>query len=90
MNFQAKNLMELVGKKSPTDRYKKFIIRLLNCLRDARSTQAISNKEIAFLLNKIKERDEVIDSLRRKNLLLMTWKKEHEKNLKSPKVDVLV
>lgn len=90
MNFQAKNLMELVGKKSPTDRYKKFIIRLLNCLRDARSIQAIRNREIAYLLNQIKERDVAIDSLRRKNSLLMTWKKEHEKNLESPKLDVLV
>ena len=90
MNFQATALIELVGKKSPTKKYQNFIIRLLNCIRDARSKEAVSNHEKIYLLNQIKERDEAIDSLIKKNLILTSWKEEHENSNKRPRLDIKI
>lgn len=72
MNFQAKNLMELVGKKKPTNWRRKFVIRLLNCIRDLRSNECIQKKQINYLLNQIEQRDKMIDELRDKNIALLS------------------
>jgi len=70
--------MDLVGHKNPTIRYKKFISRLLNCIRDKNVTEAICKKEKEYLLKQIEERDLMIDTLIKKNDALMRWKREHE------------
>lgn len=72
MNFQAKDLMELVGNKKPTNVRRKFVIRLLNCIRDLRSNACIQKKQIHYLLNQIEQRDKMIDELREKNIALLS------------------
>lgn len=79
MNFQAKDLIELVGEKKPTNPRKKFVIRLLNCIRDLRSNASLNRKQIDYLLYQIEQRDKMIDELREKNIALLSQRLSEHK-----------
>lgn len=73
MNFQAQSLMALVGKKPC--RYRRRIAKLLNLIRDLKATTSLLRSEKTYLLKQIRERDEMIESLHKKNLALTEWQK---------------
>lgn len=79
MNFQAQNLMELVGNKKPTTRRNQFIVRLLNCIRALRSIESINKKQIRYLIEQLKERDKLINELTERNIQLANWKISQER-----------